>query len=216
MTGFAKIAKLDFYTMKSQFAGYLSLVFAVLLFGFMGSSVTWLCITGAWFVALMSSGIFAIQEKNNLDRLYGSVCVELRDIVLGRYVFVFSCYLVTSLAIIILYSGFALITDIELDLHDAALGFCLSFLIFSAITGMQLPLFFKLGYTKGCIWATIPFVAVMALTVVPSFVSALSGVVEFMQSNQTVLMIGCILAGCSIQFLSYRTAVVAYRKRKRG
>lgn len=63
MTGFTSMIKLDLFTMKSQSVSYLSLLAIVLLFAFMGSSVITLCITGAWFIALMSVNIFAIQEK---------------------------------------------------------------------------------------------------------------------------------------------------------
>ena len=49
MTGVARITKLDFFIMKSQGISYLSLVAVILLFGLMGSSITVLCITGAWF-----------------------------------------------------------------------------------------------------------------------------------------------------------------------
>ena len=89
MTGVARITKLDFFIMKSQAISYFSLVAVILLFGLIGSSITVLCITGAWFIALMATNIFAIQEKNHLDRLYGSVCVSLNEVVLGRYTFVF-------------------------------------------------------------------------------------------------------------------------------
>lgn len=214
MTGFLRITKLDFFTMKSQFAAYLSLVAIVLMFGFMGSSVTVLCVTGAWFVALMSSNIFTIQEKNHLDRLYGSVSVGIKDIVLGRYAFILSNYLISFFAVIVMYSGFALFQNKTVELSDILLGFSLSLLAFSAITGIQMPLFFKMGYTKAKIWSLVPFMAVMAVIVIPSFVSALSGVVEFMQSNQSILIIGGILASCIIQFLSYQIAVVAYRKQR--
>jgi len=216
MTGFLRITKLDFFTMKSQFIVYLSLVLVVIMYGFMGSSVTILCITGAWFVALMSSNIFAIQEKNNLNRLYGSVSVSLNDIVLGRYVFVFLNYIISFFVVIVLHSGFALYQNIGLELTDIMLGFSVSFLVFSTITGIQMPMFFKMGYTKAKIWSMVPFAAVMVLVVVPSFVSELSGVIEFMQSNQSILVVVGILASCIIQFLSYQIAVVAYRKGKRG
>jgi hypothetical protein len=214
MTGFFKITKLDFFTMKSQFAMYLSLVAIVLLFGFMGSSVTVLCITGAWFVALMSSNIFAVQEKNNLDRLYGSVSVGLKDIVLGRYTFIFLNFFTSFLAVIVMYSVFALFQNREVELSDILLGFSLSFLAFSIITGIQMPLFFKIGYTKAKVWSLVPFIAVMAVVVIPSFVSALSGIIGFMQNNKGVLIVVGVLASCIIQFLSYQTAVVAYRKRR--
>lgn len=102
MTGVARITKLDFFIMKSQGISYLSLVAVILLFGLMGSSITVLCITGAWFIALMATNIFAIQEKNHLDRLYGSVCVSLNEVVLGRYTFVFLNYFTSMVVIIIL------------------------------------------------------------------------------------------------------------------
>ena len=214
MTGFFKITKLDFFTMKSQFAMYLSLMAIVLLFGFMGSSVTVLCITGAWFVALMSSNIFAVQEKNNLDRLYGSVSVGLKDIVLGRYTFIFLNFFTSFLAVIVMYSVFALFQNREVELSDILLGFSLSFLAFSIITGIQMPLFFKMGYTKAKVWSMVPFIAVMAAVTIPSLVSALSGAIEFMLDNQGILIAICLLASCIIQFLSYKTTVAAYRKRR--
>ena len=61
-----KVAKLDFFTMKSQLFSYLSLAAIVLMFGFMGSSVTVLCITGAWFVALQASSILPYRKKTTL------------------------------------------------------------------------------------------------------------------------------------------------------
>ena len=209
-----KVAKLDFFTMKSQLFSYLSLAAAVLMFGFMGSSVTVLCITGAWFVALQASSIFAIQEKNNLDHLYGSVSVGLNDIVLGRYIFMYVNYLITFLAVIALYFGFAFYRNAAISIQDIMFGFSLSFLVFSAITGIQMPLYFKMGYTKAKMWSLIPFVAVMAFVLIPSFVSALSGIVKSLLSHTIVLTLGGIAAGSMIQFISYRIAVVLYLKRK--
>ena len=158
MTGVARITKLDFFIMKSQGISYLSLVAVILLFGLMGSSITVLCITGAWFIALMATNIFAIQEKNHLDRLYGSVCVSLNEIVLGRYTFVFLNYFTSMVVIIILYLGFVLCRKATFDVPDIMLGLGLSFLVFSTITGIQMPLFFKMGYTKAKLWSVIPFV----------------------------------------------------------
>ena len=176
MTGVARITKLDFFIMKSQGISYLSLVAVILLFGLMGSSITVLCITGAWFIALMATNIFAIQEKNHLDRLYGSVCVSLNEVVLGRYTFVFLNYFTSMVVIIILYLGFVLCRKATFDVPDIMLGLGLSFLVFSTITGIQMPLFFKMGYTKAKLWSVIPFAVVMLLVVLPSFVSALSGI----------------------------------------
>ena len=177
--------------------------------------ITSICgITGAWFIALMATNIFAIQEKNHLDRLYGSVCVSLNEVVLGRYTFVFLNYFTSMVVIIILYLGFVLCRKATFDVPDIILGLGLSFLVFSTITGIQMPLFFKMGYTKAKLWSVIPFAVVMLLVVLPSFVSALSGILDFAQSHKELFAFACILTSCIIQFVSYHIAVIFYRKQR--
>ena len=83
--------------------------------------------------------------------------------------------------------------------------------------GMQMklmPLFFKMGYTKAKLWSVIPFAVVMLLVVLPSFVSALSGILDFAQSHKELFAFACILTSCIIQFVSYHIAVIFYRKQR--
>ena len=117
-------------------------------------------------------------------------------------------------AIIILYLGFVLCRKAIFDVPDIMLGLGLSFLVSSTITGIQMPLFFKMGYTKAKLWSFIPFAVVMLLVVLPSFVSALSGVIDFAQSNKELFAFACIFASCIIQFVSYHIAVIFYRKQR--
>ena len=179
MTGFTKIARLDFFTMKPQAFSYFAVVPMILMFGFIGSPTSISCITGAWFMALMASNIFAIQEK--------SIAVNF---------------------------GFAFYRNTQITALDILDGFSFSFFVFSTITGIQMPLFFKMGYTKAKILSLIPFVAVMALMVIPPFISELSGIVDFMQSHRKVMVIIGVLASCVIQLISYHIAVLSYRKQK--
>ena len=150
----------------------------------------------------------------HLDRLYGSVCVSLNEVVLGRYTFVFLNYFTSMVVIIILYLGFVLCRKATFDVPDIMLGLGLSFLVFSTITGIQMPLFFKMGYTKAKLWSVIPFAVVMLLVVLPSFVSALSGILDFAQSHKELFAFACILTSCIIQFVSYHIAVIFYRKQR--
>lgn len=175
MNGAFRVAKLDFFTMKSQAVLYAIMVLIIAMFSIMDSSMIVSFITGAWFTALMASNIFVIQEKNNLNRLYGSVSVELKDILLG---------------------------------------FSLSLLIFSTIAGIQMPLFFKLGYTKAKMWAVVPFLVVMLLVIIPSFITVLSTFIQSVMSNRSMIIAVGIVASCVIQLISYKIAVIAYRKRK--
>jgi len=214
MTNSLKMVKLDFFTMKSQLASYAVIVLFVLLFGFMGSSITLICINCAWFVALMSTTIFATQEKNNLNRLYGSLSLKLKDIVLGRYIFTVMSFVLSFIVAIVLFFGLALFQGNSFKLFDVFLSFGVSSLIFSAIVGMQMPVFFKMGYIKARVWIFIPFGGVIGLVVLFGVVKGLSGIIAFMRSNETILVISCLLASYIIQYLSYRVSIIAYRKRR--
>lgn len=214
MNGAFRIAKLDFFTMKSQAVLYVIMVLIVSMFSIMDSSIIVSFITGAWFTALMASNIFVIQEKNNLNRLYGSVSVELKDIVLGRYIFAFSNYAISLVTVIVVSLIVSLFQDMFIDVSNILLGFSLSLLIFSIITGIQMPLFFKLGYTKAKIWAVVPFLVVMLLVIIPSFITVLSTFIQSVMSNRSMIIAVGIVASCVIQLISYKIAVIAYRKRK--
>lgn len=128
--------------------------------------------------------------------------------------FVFLNYFTSMVVIIILYLGFVLCRKATFDVPDIMLGLGLSFLVFSTITGIQMPLFFKMGYTKAKLWSVIPFAVVMLLVVLPSFVSALSGILDFAQSHKELFAFACILTSCIIQFVSYHIAVIFYRKQR--
>lgn len=214
MNGAFRIAKLDFFTMKSQAVLYVIMVLIVSMFSIMDSSIIVSFITGAWFTALMASNIFVIQEKNNLNRLYGSVSVELKDIVLGRYIFAFSNYAISLVTVIVVSLIVSLFRDMFIDVSNILLGFSLSLLIFSIITGIQMPLFFKLGYTKAKMWAVVPFLVVMLLVIIPSFITVLSTFIQSVMSNRSMIIAVGIVASCVIQLISYKIAVIAYRKRK--
>lgn len=214
MTGFLKMTKLDFITMKSQIIGYATLILVVIMYSLMGTTATILCITGAWFVALMSFNIFAVQEKNHLDQLYGSISIRFNDIVLGRYIFILLTYFTSLLVVIAIHVTFALFQNKSIILLDIIRGLSVSFLVFSTITGVQMPIFFKLGYTKARIWSMLPFTIVIILVAASSFVPTLTAIVGRMQESQVVLIIGCILVSCVIEFLSYKVAVFAYRRRE--
>ncbi len=214
MSSSMRITKLDFITMKSQFWAYLSLVAIIILSWVMGSSVLILCVSASLFVALFSHTIFELQEKNRLDRLYGSVSVTAKDVVLGRYVFVFLNFLLSLFAIIFMSFISTLFENGVFQISEVALGSSLSLLFFSIIAGVQMPMFFKMGYTKAKVWSLLPFIVATILIILSKpLLRSLSGVIMYVLSNQSILIVCCILASCIILFVSYRVSVVAYRKR---
>lgn len=213
MSGSLKMAKLDFFTMKSQLVTYFSLVAIIAIFEFMSSSLMMLCLTAAWFIALFSTNIFVVQEKNNLDLLYGSLSLRLKEIVAGRYFSILLNYLLAFSMVIVVHAAAALLTGKPFDFAGAPAAFGVSLLVFSAIVGVQVPLFFKMGYIKAKGWAMLPFLAVMALVASPFFLPALSDIIQQIMSNPNAVFIVGILASFAVLSASLRLSVLAYRNR---
>jgi len=211
MNDFLKMAKLDFLSIKPQLLSYLAVIPAVLIFGITSKAIAIILFsfTVAWYEALSVTNIFMIQEKNGLDRLYNSLSINLNDIVLGRYIFVLFTYIITYIITISLFAiiiGFSNINGLII-----LIGFSLSLLYFSVITGIQFPICFKIGYTKAKVWHTILFFS-MLLAILP-LISVFSDVTQWVQSNQYIAIIISLFSCCMIQFVSYRISLVSYSKR---
>ncbi len=162
MSNSVKMARLDYLSMKSLRTLWVAVLIMV-YFGFLNSTLTTMLITGAWFSALMSTSVFSIQEKHNLPRLYSSVSIALRDVVVGRYLFMLVFYAVLLFIGVAGYIAFSFILTRAISFTDALPGIALSLLLFSVITGIQTPLFFKFGYTRARFLSLIPFVLMMRL-----------------------------------------------------
>ncbi|MGX9758380.1 ABC-2 transporter permease [Clostridioides difficile] len=214
MTDSIKFTKLDIFTMKSYFNMNLVLLAVIMLFSYMGSSTLTLYITCSWFVALMISNIFAIEEKNNLSRLYGTLSIKLKDIVLGRYIFillnfVLTVFLITVLSIIVLF-----FKSKPIDIQEIILGISTSFLVFSAIVGVQIPIFFKMGYLKARFWSLIPYIIVLTLVLMTSLIDKISFVIDFIIGNQGIFSILGIISSFIILVVSYKISFLLYKSRR--
>ncbi|MGO1042106.1 ABC-2 transporter permease [Clostridioides difficile] len=214
MTDSIKFTKLDIFTMKSYFNMNLVLLAVIMLFSYMGSSTLTLYITCSWFVALMISNIFAIEEKNNLSRLYATLSIKLKDIVLGRYIFillnfVLTVFLITVLSIIVLF-----FKSKPIDIQEIILGISTSFLIFSAIVGVQVPIFFKMGYLKARFWSLIPYIIVLTLVLMTSLIDKISFVIDFIIGNQGIFSILGLISSFIILVVSYKISFLLYKSRR--
>lgn len=108
------------------------------------------------FVAMTTAYPFAVEERNDMARLYGILPVNKRDLVLGRYLFVVALgalALAVSLVVqpVVLRS---LGVPVEgRDLLWAAVG---GSILFSLYTVFQLPGYYKFGSIKGRVFLYFP------------------------------------------------------------
>lgn len=217
MTGSMKMARLDYATMKSYAKTCLVLALITIYFAAITASITVLCFTCAWFVALMISNIFVIQEKNNLYSLYGSLSLCYKDIVCGRYIFMIISHLLSVAMAVVVYYGFTLFSASVFDLQECIVGVCLSILAYSVIIGVQTPIYFKMGYAKAKLLARLPFFVIVSLPLLPPVVPVIREAAEMLSSvkNSTIAVSSILVSGV-VLFVSYLASLRAYKKHGKG
>lgn len=210
----AKMAKLDFYTLKSQLGNYAALAFVFAMFCFIGSSITTLSITASWFVALLMTNIFMTQEKNHLERLYASLSLDLKNIICGRYLFIYANFAVALVFSIIMGVCVSLFRNTAVSFMEIITAVCVSILMFTIVIGVQIPIYFRYGYTKAKIRCLVPYILVFVVVYLLPFTQVfINGFVRLMQV-QIAINVACLLLSGGIALISYKTSLMCYQKRK--
>lgn len=161
---------------------------------------------------------FALGEKNSVDYLYPTLAVSRRRVVQGRYIF--SALMLAGFALIgLALAGVSKVitgSDFGWGVLAAVTGVLL--LLGIAIMSFQLPIYFKLGYSKARVLVYLPLVALPAI--IMAFVSLRGGNEALTQALTGLLSIG-VLPFCAIAVtavlviycLSCRLSVSYYQKR---
>jgi hypothetical protein len=213
MTNSLKMARLDLMTIKSLRT--LLGAIAIPVFSAFTAPYWLVYITVSWSAVGLSANIFAVQEKNNLDRLYGSMSIRMKDIVLGRYCSGFLMYATSffiNTAIFFVMSPALFHQEIP-SIDELWLGFSLSLLIFSCINGIRTPIYFKHGYTKVKAVSVLPSLLIIGLLFTRKILYNRLDIFAFLSAKKDHFILGSILASCIIQFLSYRISLTAHRRR---
>lgn len=156
--------QLDFRTIKEFTSLRHLLLFAgiLLLFSFLSSPIAAI---GMFMVYGMfyASYPFAVGEKTSIDILYASLPLPRKNLVVGRYLFALSTNLLTGLVSLVSALAISVITRKPMDLMEGALIVCVCFFLYSIIEFIQLPLYFKLGYTKARLLTYLPLFLIAGL-----------------------------------------------------
>ena len=158
MSNILKATKLDFSLVKP----YVKVIGFTMLLPIAFAAINRSILTGVsfamCFIAMTTGYTFSVTEKNSMERLYGILPVRKSDMVIGRYLLVFS---LGALALVI-----SLITqpivlralgeNVELfDIISAAIG---GLFLFALYTVFQIPGYYKFGSIKGRVFMYIPVV----------------------------------------------------------
>jgi hypothetical protein len=224
MTKLKSFVWLDFVTIKPYFTPTYIVLFAVMaLFltmvsGNISSGIGVGMMLGTMFIGYP----FALSEKSNMDALYATLSVNRKTVVLGRYMFalVFNvcamslCFVLASVGLL----G-ARVADFGNEVGEVLWIVLLLAVLFAVIQAIQLPLYFKFGYTKAKFLSLIPFVAIMAGYVAFISMGSDNGSLNNLNNvlteicNDGIVIVPVVLALFFIIFVSYRLSLVFYENR---
>lgn len=214
MSNAFNMARLDFYTLKSQTAMYLIIPAIAVFFSLTGSPLSVLGFTAAWLVLLVNTNLFAIQEKYGLERLYGSLALNKKSVVLGRYISTTLNYLFAFIVVVIIGVFMAFVQGHQTPVDGIVEGFCLSLLVFTLISAIQLPIYFGAGYTKGRILSMIPFLVIVGFVILQSFFEKLEKVLKSILAYGNGIYVICLIVSVLVMIVSYYVAVSCYKNRR--
>lgn len=214
MSNVFNMARLDFFTLKSQMTTYLIIPVIAVIFSLIGSPISVLGFTAAWLVLLVNMNLFAIQEKYGLERLYSSLALNKRSVVLGRYISTTLNYLFTFFVVVIVGVLMSFIQG-HSDFDKGIIrSFCLSLLVFTLISAIQLPIYFVVGYTKGRIICVIPFLIIVGFSILQSLNERLERVIQSILASGNGIYAICLIVSVLAMAVSYYVAVFCYKKRQ--
>jgi hypothetical protein len=214
------VVRFDILTVKPYLKLFLLLVTVGFILG-MGNKEPYIIppmfmIWASFFVSYP----FSIGEKNSLEKLYGTFSLKRRDIVAGRYIFsLFSAAASLVLAVTTVYiSSLFLKKNIEIKSLLFVISF--GFLMFSLIISLQIPMYFKMGFTKAKVLTFLPLMIIGFVTplvavipqdsVVGKLFKSIGRIIEEQTHIAYIVFVGAALL---ILGISYIFSVRIYEKK---
>ena len=217
---------LDFKTIKPYLTGKNMLIYGAVAVFLSAVSIVEISLgIGLMLGTLLISYPFAIEEKSNLDALYVTLSVNRKTVVLGRYLFVFLlnlCAVAFSFAFAMFGVFGARLAGSFQNGGGGSLAFILAMpALLLLIQSVQLPIYFKFGYTRAKFLSIVPFVLFMAgygafisMAKKSGIIAELSASLSGILSNIALMAALIVFALALAVYVSYGLSVAYYSKRE--
>lgn len=204
------MVKLDFFTLKSQLGVYLTVPAVLGMFCIMNSSLLLVSVTAAWLILIVNATLFSIQEKYGLERLYSSLAITKKTFVLGRYLSTIFNFVIGFAVSVVMSFCFFAYNGRAMKLYEILTAFCLSLFVFSFILAVQLPIYFRVGYSKGRYLSLLPFIAVFGIAILSSLVEKTNVILKYILEHDISFL--CLAGSAIALVISYFISLLCYKK----
>lgn len=216
-------ARLDYITIK-PYLTLKNLLLLAVVFSFIGFGtgsapmiIGMLMMYGSIYVSYP----FAVGDRNGIDALYAVLPVSKRHIVAGRYIFAVCLNIAAGIGSFAISWLVMFVFKKDFDIMEMLFTVLACLVLYTTVQAIQLPIFFKLGYTKGKMLSYLPLAMFPAAIVAASnfankdkILPWLTGILERAAGNLalTAALVGVVWIAVFIAsyFISYRV----YMKRE--
>ena len=157
--------RLDYITIKPYLTKKNLLIFAAVALIMLFSSDSSASAIGIlmFYASIYAGYPFAVGETSGIDSLYTVLSIERKTVVSGRYLFILVLNICFGLLAYIFSFIGSLLLQKEFNSREALMVTIVVFVVYSIIQAIQLPIYFKLGYTKAKFIAYLPFIGLFLL-----------------------------------------------------
>ena len=162
---------------------------------------------------------FAVGEKNGIASLYIFLGIKRDTVVLGRYLYALFIDCAFCLFGFVLTLIISLIMSLPFSIIENLIVMIALLLFFSFSQFIQIPIYFKNGYTKAKLSAYIPFLMIPLVVVIlgqlyPQFTQAFDSIISWISINPVLVIVLIIILWFIFMYISIRLSQKFYQKRE--
>jgi hypothetical protein len=209
--------KLDYYILKSSDFRRIAIVVVVaILVAFLSKNPPLILAITMMISGFFMSTIFAVVEKNSLNKLYGILPVEKHQTVIGRYLFALIAGITIVIVATILTFAAAFILKVDLDSLAFTTWLCGSFFLFCLLVSVQFPLYFKYDFSKLAAFANLPYVIIVIAGsfAIKKYPQIFAQIVPFFIRNPYMIWVLALAGALLVLCISTIISIALYKKRE--
>jgi len=162
---------------------------------------------------------FAVGEKNGIDSLYVFLGINRNTVVIGRYVYALIINLAFCLFALVITLAVSFIMRYPFSFIDNILILIILFFFFSFSQFFQIPIYFKLGFSKARLLAYVPFLIIPLVVVFvgqlyPLFMDKLDSFLIWITNNPIIIVGLVLIFWFTSLFISIHLSQKFYQKRE--
>lgn len=162
MVTIKKLIKLDFYAMKSLFKIMLAFLIIPAILGIVVNKATSIMIILTFLVFMLNS-LFAITEKSNFNKLYGTLPIKKNAGIISRYIFSILIIMGGAMVACLLFIALSLFAGEPINWLTAIESLTVSMVLALFFISIQYPFYYHFEYTKATVMSILPYIVCFAI-----------------------------------------------------